>query len=946
MARRATGIANKPAAARTTRAGGSARGVAEASGARRTIPLNLAPLLAPYKKHGRLSLRIERLPRLARLSRGRNNGDSSWSLTLDELEDLAYLPPDGVDAAHTLVIRIVSLDGSSGTTLAVLDFLVSSNTVEDEGHSPNVGPVEPDDNTQLCRLRNELAEAKATLAARESDLSKARQEAGQPEKDVSRPKTTTEPDTESIGSPPAGIFAAKGEALPSMVAPPSTQPGAPPDSVAQRDHGNEIELHRLREEHTALKAVLADRETALVEARVAAEQARERAQREAEDALSKAEQAWRADEAARLAAAQAHWRESSSGALSQARAETELARNKGEGALRRMRDECTALQAALADREAELARADIAAEQASERAQREAEDALSKARKAWAADEATRLAAAEAQWREKSAREVAAAAARYQQAEAALIDLRTQADTDVGATRDKDDRDVRRLRDEWARMQAALTDRDNALAQMRSATEQARDTWQKQSEAALSKAATAWKTDEAARLAAAEAQWRKQSASALAEATARCERAEMLFAEASARADVAQARDRENSVELHSLRSQCTAFQTALADRESALAQARIAAEQAGEHAQREAENGLSKAKKAWAADEAARLAATEAQWQEQFKRTSAQARAAAEAASDQLDGELRRLRDEFARTQETLGDRDSELVQVRSAAEKTRERWQRETQAAVQKAERSWKAAEAGRFAAAQAEWRKQSARALADATARFEAGEPGLAQMRAEVDAARDNIEISRLRDELAASHAALADREIELAHARSGIEQSDELTAPETRIVIRSNRAWDTEGPLEQQRFPAAKRRAIGGFVMAAALFTSVLLFYPSIERFVPKSWSSSIAGLTAGKAPIASAESASPPAGREPTALVVQSVNLRAGPSSTAPVISTVQRGQEVATLEQRGNWTHVRIDGDGKTQPREGWVYRSFLKDAGDRDKNSPTAAAK
>src|ERR1700690_2522820 len=60
----------------------------------RTLPLSLAPLLTPYRRHGRLSLRVERVPQLARLSGGRNNGDGTWSLASDELEGLNYLVPE------------------------------------------------------------------------------------------------------------------------------------------------------------------------------------------------------------------------------------------------------------------------------------------------------------------------------------------------------------------------------------------------------------------------------------------------------------------------------------------------------------------------------------------------------------------------------------------------------------------------------------------------------------------------------------------------------------------------------------------------------------------------------------------------------------------------------------------------------------------------------------
>src|ERR1700754_2089008 len=66
----------------------------------RTVTLDLAPLLSPYKGKGKLTVRIERLPQLARLSAGQNNGDNSWSLALDDLDGLQYFPPPGLVEEH------------------------------------------------------------------------------------------------------------------------------------------------------------------------------------------------------------------------------------------------------------------------------------------------------------------------------------------------------------------------------------------------------------------------------------------------------------------------------------------------------------------------------------------------------------------------------------------------------------------------------------------------------------------------------------------------------------------------------------------------------------------------------------------------------------------------------------------------------------------------------
>ena len=61
------------------------------------IPLDLGPLLSPYRRHKNLSIRVEKLPQLSRLSQGRNNGDCTFSLKPDDLQGLLYLPPPGAE---------------------------------------------------------------------------------------------------------------------------------------------------------------------------------------------------------------------------------------------------------------------------------------------------------------------------------------------------------------------------------------------------------------------------------------------------------------------------------------------------------------------------------------------------------------------------------------------------------------------------------------------------------------------------------------------------------------------------------------------------------------------------------------------------------------------------------------------------------------------------------
>ena len=57
------------------------------------VPLDIASAVSTDRKHGRLTVRVEGVLNGARLNRGQNNGDRTWSLNTDELDGLKYVPP-------------------------------------------------------------------------------------------------------------------------------------------------------------------------------------------------------------------------------------------------------------------------------------------------------------------------------------------------------------------------------------------------------------------------------------------------------------------------------------------------------------------------------------------------------------------------------------------------------------------------------------------------------------------------------------------------------------------------------------------------------------------------------------------------------------------------------------------------------------------------------------
>jgi hypothetical protein len=854
MARRATGIAKASAPTKAGRLADSTRALAGTPPALRAIPVALAPLLAPYKKVGRLSIRIERMPQLARLSAGRNNGDCSWSLTFDELEDLAYLVPEGMDEKHNLDVRVIAHE--DGSTLAVLDLAISP---EGEGEAVAAGGEgDSGEHTELRLLRDELAKAKANFAARELDIEIARQDAEQKDAELAKQKVAAElaaaravweaemegrlaaaaqqavstlekdraaaeeaarvaeearveaerartakaekelarlreelantktalgkakqsadeadadfsqdkPEAKSGrgkkaegdddkfasltagllvrqdeawraaakspsgtwpepqgDSSPDGFLVSKGAARPSSVATPTAD-----FTFAERSNGwgettqnapanqGDIPLPAgFQYTHDEVQKLLADE--------------LELWRQDFDEALAEAESGWKTEEAARLAAAQTQWQEEVT--LAAARSQTDSARDQAlETEVDRLLGECANLGATLSKREAALAEANRAVQEARESAEREAKESQAKAEAAWKRDEAARTAALNAEWQVKAAKAVA--------------DLSVAAEAQDRESRSELDK----LRKDLAVAQATLADRQSALVRAGLATEEAHARMQQELDAALANARTSWKSEEAERIAALEAQWKERSARTTAELGAQVE-----------------ARNRDSKSELDQLRAELAAAQAGLADRQNALVRAGLATEEAHARMQQELAAGLTNARAAWKTEEAERIAALEAQWNDRGAKAIAELRAQAEAQEKSAALELARMREELAAAQAGLVDRQNALVKAGLATGEANERWQREMEAALAAAKASWKAEEASKFAAAEAAWQERSAKSLDELRAQSDAKDQGFAR------------EMESLREELKAAHAQLAERQDALVGAGRSMEEANQ-------------------------------------------------------------------------------------------------------------------------------------------------------------------------
>jgi hypothetical protein len=588
MAQRSSGFARKPVSAADAIAATAT--LARTEGEEQSpVALELAPLIAPYRKHGRLSLRVERLPHRARLSRGHNNGDRSWSLMSDELDGLAYLPPKGTPQSCTLGIRIVSLDAGDGTTLALLDYPVAADGAVAPAaprHAPEV------DQAELRRLRDELAKAKTQLAEQESHFRTAR-----------------------------GTW--EGELQAQLAA---------SSALA----GETLERHR-----AAWEAEQAARAPKAAPASRPVDNSAD-VRRQVDIALAKAEKEWKAAEAERLARAEAQWETRATKALAEAGAQIEKARTRSaaetareksdEAERRRLRDEVARLKKLVGAKDDELS-------EMRESERKAGEDALAGAERAWREREAESVAAVRAQWQERSERALTEAKAQFERAEAArakadasrLTDLEAELETlkddlaranEILVDRENDiadmqarlddvadqtpaiearEAEIERLKADLVSIRGVVAEREHDLVEARAQTERARQDWQRQSEARFAEALAEWKTGEAARMAAAEAQSQEQAQGQLTRMAQRLKQVEGELKDSRAQAEAL--RQRGDADDVKKLRREFGHLQSALAERDMEIAQLKLDGEHARERWSADARMSLEKAERQWKAE-------------------------------------------------------------------------------------------------------------------------------------------------------------------------------------------------------------------------------------------------------------------------------------------------------------------------------------------------------
>jgi len=397
-------------------------------------------------------LRIENLPQGARLTAGRNNGDRTWSLASDELDELFYVLPENLADDHALALRLISREEGNASTLALIELPIrvgqcvpcgplSFGRKRPETPSPETAPLPQDDT-----LKQEISVLRAELAGRDQELNQIR----------------------AASRSVVGDWQAKLELAIATAKTEWSSAEASRLAAARADHQKEVSsFHELKDHVAAAHALLGERESEL--AALKAELTEQRLKSEAE--ISAAKKALELQ-----SAADAQRRAQSAKALEQLKlrcgeAEADLVRQR-----RKSETEISAARNALAAQGAlEMGKQEQAAAALAELTARcdAAEAQLGRQRQALEAEiraarrEAEEQDAADAEREQDAARALAELQARCEAAETSLRSAQ--------AAREKTEADdvyVRGLNQEIKNLQAILVDRETAIARAEASLEQ------------------------------------------------------------------------------------------------------------------------------------------------------------------------------------------------------------------------------------------------------------------------------------------------------------------------------------------------------------------------------------------------------------------------------------------------------------------------------------------
>jgi hypothetical protein len=166
--------------------------------------------------------------------------------------------------------------------------------------------------------------------------------------------------------------------------------------------------------------------------------------------------------------------------------------------------------------------------------------------------------------------------------------------------------------------------------------------------------------------------------------------------------------------------------------------------------------------------------------------------------------------------------------------------------------------------------------------------------------------------------------------LAQARSALESKYEPRKP--RAAFKRSKYF---GKLQQvqQLFAGQQRHIGGGFILGGALLAAlatIVSFYLPIEPTGLGWWPKTVPPATEIGPPLHRIDTPIQQVAKRRTVAVA---NVRASPSTSAAVVTTLPRDTEVTPVERRGKWILVKISDAEGTRQQEGWVYEPNLSEA-------------
>ncbi len=139
------------------------------------IPLDILPELSERGVSGKMMLIVEGMPIGSSLSAGTNNWDNTWSLKVDELSGLRFIPSAGDHGGHTLTVRVLCFDADGfdvASTAALIDIAVEPAAAAANGTgAPGAGDrmLAEAEARGKVEQKQALEEARDAWQAREED---------------------------------------------------------------------------------------------------------------------------------------------------------------------------------------------------------------------------------------------------------------------------------------------------------------------------------------------------------------------------------------------------------------------------------------------------------------------------------------------------------------------------------------------------------------------------------------------------------------------------------------------------------------------------------------------------------------------------------------------------------------------------------------------------------